>query len=820
MNTNPFRKSVYGKTASRKNVILVTAIAAVFLIAAIGSASAADCSNAIGGPGSCNCGDTVVGDYTFTADLTCTDNTKDGLSIGANDIVIDGNGFKITGNENYTSCVGSGESFPGGTHCGIRNPGFDNVVIRNLQIENFCTGVCLVGSPANPVETNTVEKCVVHDNGNATGGTSTHGIHAMYTKYSTITKNEIYSNTGIGGGCGSGGNGIFIYGGGVAGGPATMYNNITCNNIHNNRKAGIFMKRGAGKQYNTFAYNRVWENGVTGLMPFMTGGIILRCKSTHKNTIAYNNVADNTGEGIFIGANWNTIKYNTVISNTDNGINMGRSDAGDNNTVSNNCACSNGGKDINCHPNRQDNFGVNNTCDNCTCGPPNNAIFCNFTCANPVSVYFDFDVDGYYSNTPENCVCGICGGAGQCACCNPGLFNSSGANDHCAGGVCQLAPGDDPNDCCKPNKPDLVINHKYETWIEEGQTYNITYNVCNIGCVGAGASKTRVMIDGTPHPPPGNVPALAPNECFTQTLEGPYTCSGDNDTIKLCADGPGWIDEIDETNNCIENVLVCGPPPEPDLVIKDIRPVRWCCCCIEAEPIRTVKGGDDSEKMQVMFIDDPELAKELGDDKLREEVAEALAKDPKLAAEIAVKLAGDDEKRAKELSRDPKQLAELCCYRCNVVKELADLLDTELTAEQQHEMSDSLDEIVGCGCCCCCKCCCGRFIAYKIANVGDAEASWSLSNLTVNGRVRSVDIVRPLDAGQSRWEIFPCYRMWWWPWHHEVTVCADVTDWVAESDETNNCRTEWWPWVRPKPTSRPTLKPMPIAKPDNPMMER
>jgi subtilase family serine protease len=32
--------------------------------------------------------------------------------------------------------------------------------------------------------------------------------------------------------------------------------------------------------------------------------------------------------------------------------------------------------------------------------------------------------------------------------------------------------------------------------------------------------------------------------------------------------------------------------------------------------------------------------------------------------------------------------------------------------------------------------------------------------------------------------------MWWWPWHHEVTVCADATDWVAESNETNNCRTE------------------------------
>jgi hypothetical protein len=313
---------------------------------------------------------------------------------------------------------------------------------------------------------------------------------------------------------------------------------------------------------------------------------------------------------------------------------------------------------------------------------------------------------------------------------------------------------------------------------------------------------------------PGIVSALDVDECYTETL--PYTIemSGDNDTIELCADGPGMILESNETNNCLENVFE-RPVELADLIIEDIRPVRWCCCCIES--IRALKGGDDSEKRQVMFIDDPELAKELGDEELRKEVAEALAKDPKLAEEVAAKLAGDDKAAAKELSRDPKQLAELCCYRSNVVRELADLLDTELTAQAQHEMSDQLDMIVGGGCCggCCCNCltakcccCCGRFVAYKIRNNGTGDAGFSLSNLTVNGRVRSVDIVRPLDAGQSRWEVFPCYRMWWWPhWPREVTVCADITDWVVESNETNNCRTEWWPGLTPGLTPIATRHP-------------
>ena len=285
--------------------------------------------------------------------------------------------------------------------------------------------------------------------------------------------------------------------------------------------------------------------------------------------------------------------------------------------------------------------------------------------------------------------------------------------------------------------------------------------------------------------------------------------NGDNNTCQNCSGYMG--DESAPAGQCC--VYQCMPPVQPDLIIEDIRAIGWCCCCVR--------------EMQVMFVDDPELAKELGDEKLREEVAGALAKDPKSAAEIAVKLADGDTEALAKFTREPEEFIKLefaeaadkliskpelvdseliarccccCCNTCfNAIPELADLLDTELTAQKQHEMSDLLDQIGRGGryddyksredyskCCCCC----GRFIVYKIANNGTGNASWSLSNLTVDGHVRGADIVRPLDAGQSRWEIFPCYRMWWWPWHHEVTVCADATDWVAESNETNNCLTK------------------------------
>jgi parallel beta-helix repeat protein len=244
-----------------------------------------------------------------------------------------------------------------------------------------------------------------------------------------------------------------------------------------------------------------------------------------------------------------------------------------------------------------------------------------------------------------------------------------------------------------------------------------------------------------------------PNGGRNNTVEENIVC--DNEGVDIYVATAGYYNTGDE-NTCdtAENyddegttrcTYFCSLVEQPDLVIEDIKPIRWCCYCIK--PVKALKGGDDSEEMSVMFIDDLELAKELGDEELRKEVAEALAKDPKLAKEVAAKLAGDDDdkKVAKELSHDPKQLAKLCCYRINAIRELAGLLDTELTAQAQHEMSDQLDMIVSGGCC---GGCCGRFIAYKLANNGTGDAGWSLSNLTVNGSVRSVDIVRPLDTGQ------------------------------------------------------------------------
>jgi len=82
----------------------------------------------------CACGDTVIGafDYTYilTGNLTCTGH---GLLFGSNNIVINGDGFTIDGDDN-------------GLDYGIYNNGYDYVYTTNVTITDFDIGIYYVGN--------------------------------------------------------------------------------------------------------------------------------------------------------------------------------------------------------------------------------------------------------------------------------------------------------------------------------------------------------------------------------------------------------------------------------------------------------------------------------------------------------------------------------------------------------------------------------------------------------------------------------------------------------------------------------------------------
>ena len=302
----------------------------------------------------------VTEDFTLTEDLSFSTH---GLIIKADGVTIDGAGHKIIGSKSVSTCEWITETDPNVETAGhgILNEGYDDVVIKNVEIENFATGIWLHGTGKNPVIGNRIENCVIYDNGlsDMSGSESesvTHGIHMTFTRNTVIINNEIYNNEGTGSGCGDGGNGIHIFGGLTD----PNLNTITGNKIHHNAKAGVWAKMKVN--HINISNNEIYENGNgEGVADSTRGGIVLRCKMSNYNTIEGNDVHDNNGDGLYIGGNNNDIRNNDIITNSHYGVNFARSDGSKNNHLYRNVICSNHEYDVyNVHT-EADNTGDENT---------------------------------------------------------------------------------------------------------------------------------------------------------------------------------------------------------------------------------------------------------------------------------------------------------------------------------------------------------------------------------------------------------------------------------------------------------------------------
>ncbi len=105
-----------------------------------------------------------------------------------------------------------------------------------------------------------------------------------------------------------------------------------------------------------------------------------------------------------------------------------------------------------------------------------------------------------------------------------------------------------------PPAPDLVISEMHEETTDP--TYSVVCTVTNNGDVLAPASITSLTIDGTPAATQG-CPALDPGASHIQTFAD-ITCSDAMDTIIVCADFGGMIEESNEANNCDQDVRSCA----------------------------------------------------------------------------------------------------------------------------------------------------------------------------------------------------------------------------------------------------------------------
>ncbi|MBU0456754.1 MAG: right-handed parallel beta-helix repeat-containing protein [Nanoarchaeota archaeon] len=299
----------------------------MIVILIIFSASAIYAANCGDGIGLCSCGDTltasvVLGDSHPATTTQCNDTA---LTIGAHNIIIDGNGTTITSN---------------GTGYGINNSGgFDNITIRNFAgINNFTHGVYSEGMENSTVYNNTIEaanvtfgfsvpygtgvllsanslNCNVSSNTITTYGNDA---HAIYVNESSNNVN-IYSNTITTLGLNPNGieiensNNSNIQSNTVTSSKTSIYitgsnNIITRNDVNTTGYLGVFLYTGSTN--NTISYNNITS----------TGEHALYLNAADDNTI-YNNILDYSPGGVSIpvvrlrsGSDNNNISSNTITT--------------------------------------------------------------------------------------------------------------------------------------------------------------------------------------------------------------------------------------------------------------------------------------------------------------------------------------------------------------------------------------------------------------------------------------------------------------------------------------------------------------------------
>jgi parallel beta-helix repeat protein len=210
-----------------------------------------------------------------------------GITIGADNVTFDLNGFTISGNP--TTGDGPGISLEGRT----------GVTVRNGTVTQFDAGVALTDSNGN-----TVTNMRVIDNRGSTATDFGDGIALFNSDNNTVSRNQVRNNGPY--------DGIGLI---VSDNNRIDSNQVVDNNQSASNTAGIRLENigHTASNGNTVTNNIVSNSGIYGIEVFAGGS---------NNVIRTNQVIGNKLDGItvFAGGNANVIEGNVVRSNGANGI--------------------------------------------------------------------------------------------------------------------------------------------------------------------------------------------------------------------------------------------------------------------------------------------------------------------------------------------------------------------------------------------------------------------------------------------------------------------------------------------------------------------
>jgi exo-beta-1,3-glucanase (GH17 family)/DNA-binding beta-propeller fold protein YncE len=123
-----------------------------------------------------------------------------------------------------------------------------------------------------------------------------------------------------------------------------------------------------------------------------------------------------------------------------------------------------------------------------------------------------------------------------------------------------------------PPEADLVISEIWKYW----ENCTICYNITNIGTGTAPAChNTALYVDGV-EVAHDHVPVdLAPNAGYIGCFDDyTWTYTPPSGNITVCADNSETLDEVDETNNCLTNIWMCGDVNcDSKVTMSDVRKV-------------------------------------------------------------------------------------------------------------------------------------------------------------------------------------------------------------------------------------------------------